>query len=238
MYGTEKSKHIIIGSNNWSKALVKHKGASGIFTSFKIWPNLAPIFKLLPMCKDFYISSGSVCLTWPGLMCSDMILNVLTCLQVSWPVPKFQDLFWPIVTSPNPSWPILFCLDTLISSSAFLAQCSTFLGSMLPQYMALSVNFVSFVKNNLCVRSLGYIVGASPPVKIFVSVRWVTLWVRPPPLWKYVCPFVGLHRGCVPPSVCTFNWRTIFVGSLHAAYSALRHFYPLYPIPYGLFFCC
>ena len=33
----------------------------------------------------------------------------------------------------------------------------------------------------LCVRSLGYIVGASPPpVKICVSVRWVTLWVRPP----------------------------------------------------------
>ena len=34
---------------------------------------------------------------------------------------------------------------------------------------------------NTCVRSLGYIVGASPPpLKICVSVRWVTLWVRPP----------------------------------------------------------
>ena len=40
-----------------------------------------------------------------------------------------------------------------------------FLGSMLPQYMALSVRFVRFVckKKNLCVRSSGYIVGASPP---------------------------------------------------------------------------
>ena len=52
---------------------------------------------------------------------------------------------------------------------------------------------------NMCVRSLGYIVGASPP------------------LWKYVCPFVGVYCGCVPP----------FVGSLHAAYSALRHFLKL-----------
>ena len=60
---------------------------------------------------------------------------------------------------------------------------------------------------NMCVRSLGYIVGASPP------------------LWKYVCPFVGLHCGCVPPSCVPFHWKTIFVGSLHAAYSALRHFF-------------
>ena len=70
--------------------------------------------------------------------------------------------------------------------------------------------------------------------KICLSVRWVTLWVRPPPcenmcvrslgyiagaspppLWKYVCPLVGLHCDCVPPS-CV---------SLHAAYSALRHFF-------------
>jgi len=51
----------------------------------------------------------------------------------------------------------------------------------------------------MCVRSLGYLVGASPPVKMCVSVRWGKLWVRPPPLWKYVCPFVGLHCGCVPP---------------------------------------
>ena len=83
---------------------------------------------------------------------------------------------------------------------------SHFLGSMLPQS-------ASFVQKNLCVS---YIVGAStPPVKICVSVRWVTLWVRPPPLWKYVCPFVGVYCGCVRP----------FVGSLHAAYSALRHFF-------------
>ena len=34
--------------------------------------------------------------------------------------------------------------------------------------------------------------------RFWVSVCWVTFWVRPP-LWKYVCPFVGLHCGCVPP---------------------------------------
>ena len=45
-----------------------------------------------------------------------------------------------------------------------------------------AASIYGFFKNNLCVRSLGYIVGASSPlpVKISVSVRWVTLWVRPP----------------------------------------------------------
>ena len=59
---------------------------------------------------------------------------------------------------------------------------------MLPQYMALSASqLVSFVKKNLCVCLLGYIVGAPPPpVKICVSVRWVTFWVRPP-LCEYMC---------------------------------------------------
>ena len=73
--------------------------------------------------------------------------------------------------------------------------------------------------------------------KICVSVRWVTLWVRPP-LWKYVCPFVGVNCGCVPPlceNMCVRSLGYIvgasppcvcpFVGSLHAAYSALRHFW-------------
>ena len=41
---------------------------------------------------------------------------------------------------------------------------------------------------NMCVCSFGYIVGASPPsLKTCVSVRWVTMWVRPPP--PPVCPF-------------------------------------------------
>ena len=43
-----------------------------------------------------------------------------------------------------------------------------------------NVMFRVCVTKNLCVRSLGYIVGASLP------------------LWKYVCLFVGLHCGCVP----------------------------------------
>ena len=67
---------------------------------------------------------------------------------------------------------------------------SCFLGSMLPQYiMALSVYLFVWrvcVQKNLCVHSLGCIVGPFPPVKICVSVCWVTLWVRPPP----VCSFV------------------------------------------------
>ena len=41
---------------------------------------------------------------------------------------------------------------------------------------------------------------------------------------KFVCPFVGLHCGCIPPSFVSFYWKTIFFGYLHAAYSALRHF--------------
>ena len=54
-----------------------------------------------------------------------------------------------------------------------------FLGSMLPQYSALSILFVCVcVQKNLCVRSLGYIVAAFPP--LCVSVHLVTLWVRLP----------------------------------------------------------
>ena len=57
----------------------------------------------------------------------------------------------------------------------------------------------------MCVRSLGYIVGASPPpVKICVSVRWVTLWVRPPP-WENMCVCsLGYIVGASPPRVCPF----------------------------------
>ena len=45
------------------------------------------------------------------------------------------------------------------------------------------VLFLSFVchvcaQKKLCVRSSGYIVVASPRVKICLSVRWVTLWVH------------------------------------------------------------
>ena len=41
---------------------------------------------------------------------------------------------------------------------------------------------------NMCVRSLGYIVGASPPsMKICVSVRWGILWVHPPLCWILAC---------------------------------------------------
>jgi len=73
---------------------------------------------------------------------------------------------------------------------------------------ARGVNARTHVKKNLCVRSLGYIVGASPPLYENMCVRslgYIVLWVRP--------------SSCV-----SFHWKTIFVGSLHAAYSTLRHF--------------
>ena len=50
--------------------------------------------------------------------------------------------------------------------------------------------------------------------KMCVSVRWVTLWVRPP-LLTYVCPFVGLRFVGASPPVCPFKVRKCvcpFVG--------------------------
>ena len=53
---------------------------------------------------------------------------------------------------------------------------------MLPQYMALSVSFVSVSK------------------KICVSVRWVTLWVRPAPPCENMCVrSLGYIVGASPP---------------------------------------
>ena len=46
---------------------------------------------------------------------------------------------------------------------------------------------------------------------------------------KFVCPFVGLHCGCVPPWRVPFHWKT--------AYSALRHFLPLFLLMLFLLFC-
>ena len=68
-----------------------------------------------------------------------------------------------------------------------------FLGSMLPKYIALCFSQLVCQTN-----SLGYIVGASPPL----CVRSIDNTV-----------------GASPPHVCPL------IGSLHAAYSALRHFY-------------
>ena len=68
--------------------------------------------------------------------------------------------------------------------------------------MALSILSVCVcVQKILCVRSLDYILGASP---LCVSIQLVTLWVHSPL--------------CV-----SFHWKTIFVGSLHAAFSTLQH---------------
>ena len=71
-----------------------------------------------------------------------------------------------------------------------------------------------------------------PPVKICVSVRWGKLWVRPPLCENMCVRSLGYIVGASPPlCVChlvilcvSFHWKTIFVRSLHAAYSALHHF--------------
>ena len=78
--------------------------------------------------------------------------------------------------------------------------------------------------------------------KICVSVRWVILWVCPPPCENTCVRSLGhivgassplcVHSigntvGVSPPLCVSFHWMTIFVGSFHAAYSALRHFYLL-----------
>ena len=64
-------------------------------------------------------------------------------------------------------WILSFTLYRDIpSGSEFWDFSEQFLGSMLPQYMALSVSFVSLRLSK----------------KNCVSVRWITLWVRPPPL--------------------------------------------------------
>ena len=51
--------------------------------------------------------------------------------------------------------------------------------------------------------------GASPPVKICVSVRWVTLWVRPPLPCENMCVrSLGYIVGASPP------WENMCVRSL------------------------
>ena len=69
-----------------------------------------------------------------------------------------------------------------------------------------SVRFVSqFVKKNRVSVRLVTLWVRPPPVKICVSVRWVTLWVRPPPV--KICVSVRWITLCVrPPPVCPFNW--------------------------------
>ena len=72
---------------------------------------------------------------------------------------------------------------------------------MLPQYMALSVGFVSYVcQKKICVsvRWFTLWVRPPPPVKICVSVRWVTLWVRPPPVKICVSVRWGILWVCPP----------------------------------------
>ena len=90
---------------------------------------------------------------------------------------------------------------------------------MLPQYLAFSVSLVSFVSQfRVSVRWVTLWV--RPP--LCVSVRWVTLWVHPPlcvsvcwvTLWVRPHPFenmcvrsLGYIVGASPPRVCPFIGR-------------------------------
>ena len=73
--------------------------------------------------------------------------------------------------------------------------------------LCLSSSVSQLVSAFLCVRLLGYIVGASPPCENMLVPSLGYIVGAYPPLWKYVCPFVGLQCGCVPPPVCPFNWN-------------------------------
>ena len=68
-----------------------------------------------------------------------------------------------------------------------------FLGSMLPQYMALCVS--QLVCQLVCQK------------KICVSIRWVTLWVRPPLCENMCVCLLGYIVGAFPPHVCPFIGR-------------------------------
>ena len=117
-----------------------------------------------------------------------------------------------------------------------------------PVKICVSVRWVtSWVRpppcENMCVRSLGYIVGASPPLWKCVSVRWVTLWVRPPLCNIWIQYWTGYST-----QYWTQYWNPILIApcrinifpctpknflppqNLHAAavYFALRYFLTTY----------
>ena len=72
---------------------------------------------------------------------------------------------------------------------------------MLPQYMTLSVSFVLFVKKNMCVRSLGYIVGASPPCEnMCVRLLGYIVGASPPLCVRSIGNTVGAS-----PLVCVLS---------------------------------
>ena len=132
------------------------------------------------------------------LLSSPVSLEMKNCHRLNFNVYNLQDrgvLFvgtFPRFRRYNVGTPIIynfFCFDFDFIAKMNNHLLHTFLVS-LTQYVVLSACLPAcpFQLAYVCVRSLGNIVGASPP------------------LWKYVCPFVGLHCGCVPPSVCPFNW--------------------------------
>ena len=73
------------------------------------------------------------------------------------------------------------------------------------QYAALSVSLVSFVEKNLCVRSLGYIVGASPPCENMCVRSLGYIVGASPPLCENMCVCsLGYIVGASPPlCVCS-----------------------------------
>ena len=82
---------------------------------------------------------------------------------------------------------------------------------MLPQYMALSVLFVSLVcQKNLSVRSLGYIVGASPPLYENMCVHSLGYIVGASPL---VCVLSLEENLCWILACCLLRFATFFTYS-------------------------
>ena len=73
--------------------------------------------------------------------------------------------------------------------------------------MALSVSFVC--RKNLCVCSLGYIVGASPPCEnMCVRSLGYIVGASPPSVNIYMCVhLLGYIMGASPPCVCPFIGR-------------------------------
>ena len=87
---------------------------------------------------------------------------------------------------------------------------------------ARGVNARTHVKKNLCVRSLGYIVGASPPVRHFWNMCLpYCLWVNELPLYFfifYVLATFGIYfmfvGGCCE-IFHFFNYRIHYLGVIH-----------------------
>ena len=90
-------------------------------------------------------------------------------------------------------------------TSLHIPLCGIFLGSLLPQYMALCVSFVSFVcqKKFVCLL-VGLYYGCVPPLVCVCS-----LWMRPP---LYILWWKTTFGGRQPSVKDDRRWKTTFGG--------------------------